>query len=89
MGKIKNAGWRALGAVGTGTVKTIEGLQFAGNKTKSAAIKVAHSPKVAATVIANKAAEHKAINAAKDAFRADLVEQGKKLLVLQGAEKAG
>lgn len=89
MGKIKNAGLRTVGALAAGTAKTIEGLQYAGNKTKAGAKVVVHAPKVAAVAVGAKVEEHRAINAAREQFKAELVEQGRQILNAQRAVEAG
>ena len=89
MGKIKNAGLRTVGALASGTAKTIEGIQYVGNKTKAGAKVVVHSPKVAAVAVATKVEDHRAINAARDQFKAELVATGREILASQRAVEAG
>ncbi len=86
MNPVKKAGLITVGAAATGVVKTIEGLQFVGRKTKQGTKAVARSPRKVSEKVSEKVMEHKALSAFEERARQEKIDFGLKILVVSGAE---
>lgn len=74
MGKVKSAYYHTTGAVASGAVHTLSGVQKGVKVVLSAPVGVAEK-------VATKTAEHRAIRAARSEFRLTLIEEGQKILM--------